>query len=210
MSLARAGADVVGVDFSPPALEAAAALAADLGVAARWVETDVLDARAAVSAQLGDDVEFDVVYTSVGTIGWLPDLDTWAAQVAGLLRAGGVFFIRDGHPMLYSLDERRDELVVGFRYFGDGTAQQWDSNATYDGDGRIENSRVYEWPHTIADVVTALIAHGFEIVAMHEDNALPWKFAPRMVERPDGHFEWPGDERDRVACTFTVVARKPA
>jgi 2-polyprenyl-3-methyl-5-hydroxy-6-metoxy-1,4-benzoquinol methylase len=83
LSLSRAGARVTGVDFSPGALESAAKLAERLGFEATWVETDVLEARAAV------DGDFDVVYTSIGTITWLPDLDRWAAQVAGLLRAGG-------------------------------------------------------------------------------------------------------------------------
>lgn len=103
VSLAREGARLTGVDFSPAALASAAGLASRLGLDVTWVETDVLDARAAVTG------DFDVVYTSIGTICWLPDLDRWAAQVAGLLRPGGVFFIRDGHPAMYALDEEADE-----------------------------------------------------------------------------------------------------
>ncbi len=119
----------------PAALASARALADRLGVEATWVETDVLDARAAVTG------DFDVVYTSIGTICWLDDLDRWAAQVAALLRPGGVFFIRDGHPALYALDEDADELVARHRYFADGTAQQWDDAGTYAGDGTVANTR---------------------------------------------------------------------
>lgn len=210
VSLARAGATVVGVDFSAPALAAAAALAGELGIDARWVETDVLDARAAVSRALGDDAAFDVVYTSIGAIGWLGDLRAWARQVAGLLRPGGVFYIRDGHPVLFTLDETRDELVARYRYFHDGRALQWDEAATYIGDGTIASTRTYEWAHPLSEVVTSLLEAGLTIEALEEGRTLPWRFAERMVERPDGDFEWPGTERDILPCTFAVVARRPA
>ncbi|WP_410602731.1 class I SAM-dependent methyltransferase, partial [Bacillus sp. SIMBA_008] len=79
VSLARAGATVTGVEFSRPALRAAAELANRTGTSATWVETDVLDARNVVEGH------FDVVYTSIGTITWLADLDRWAKQIAALL-----------------------------------------------------------------------------------------------------------------------------
>ena len=212
VSLARAGARVTGVDFSPAALAAAAALANDLGVAADWIHTDVLNARAAIDRQLGADRLFDVVYTSIGTIGWLHDLDRWAAQVAALLKPGGIFYIRDGHPMLGTLDEYAPGLTVRYRYFGDGTALQWDEGGTYVGDGTVEHTRTYEWPHPISEVVMALISQGLTLVALDEGKTLPWQFSPRMqpvADQADPDFEWPQDERDLVPCTFTVVARRP-
>ncbi|MDN4482779.1 class I SAM-dependent methyltransferase [Demequina lignilytica] len=209
ISLARAGAAVVGVDFSAPALAAAAGLATSLGIEASWVEGDVLDARALVSGALGADRDFDVVYTSIGTIGWLRDLDAWARQVAALLRPGGVFYIRDGHPVLFTLDEARDELVARYRYFHDGLALQWDEAATYVGDGTVSSTRTYEWVHPISEVITALIGAGLTIEAMEEGRDLPWRFAERMVELPDGDFAWPGPERDLLPSTFTLVARRP-
>lgn len=209
LSLARAGASVVGVDFSRPALDAAARLADELGLQATWVETDVLDARAAIDAALGSERAFDVVYTSVGTIGWLNDLDAWAGQVAALVRPGGVFYIRDGHPMLYALDEASDALTVRYRYFGDGTALQWDEEGTYAGDGTVEHTRTFEWPHPLSEVVTVLLAKGLVIEALHEGTTLPWQFSPRMVEDADGNFVWPGPEAALVPCTFTLVARRP-
>ena len=137
LSLAKAGAHVVGVDFSPAALAAAASLAGRPWHRGRWIQTDVLDARAAVDAQLGAERLFDVVYTSIGTIAWLNDLDRWAAQVAALLKPGGIFYIRDGHPAADTLDEDPDDLTIKYRYFGDGTALQWDDDGTYVGDGRV-------------------------------------------------------------------------
>jgi SAM-dependent methyltransferase len=94
------------VDFSPTALKSAASLASRLRIEATWVETDVLAARAAVEGY------FDLVYTSIGTINWLPDLDRWAWQDFGLLRPEGTFFMRDGHPALYSIDEHAASLQL--------------------------------------------------------------------------------------------------
>ena len=200
VSLAREGARVTGVDFSAPALASAARLADRLGVAAAWVETDVLDARAAVAG------DFDVVYTSIGTICWLADLDRWAAQVAALLRPGGVFYLRDGHPALYALDEDAPELTLRYRYFGDGTAQQWDDAGTYAGDGTVAHPRTYEWPHPLSEVVGALLGAGLRLRRLDEGRTLPWRFSPRMVPAPGERWRWPGEEADRVPVTFTVVA----
>ncbi|MDN4471544.1 class I SAM-dependent methyltransferase [Demequina zhanjiangensis] len=210
VSLARAGAArVVGVDFSPSALTAAAGLADELGVHADWVQGDVLEARALVDAALGEDTLFDVVYTSIGTITWLADLHAWARQIEALLKPGGVFYIRDSHPMMFTLDERRDDLTMAFRYFGDGRPMQWDDASTYVGDGTIAATRTYDYPHALSEVVTVLLEAGLTLEAMHEGRTLPWHFAPRMVEVGDGEFAFPGDEAERVPCTFTLVARKP-
>ncbi len=199
LSFARAGAQVTGVDFSGAALASARRLASRLSLQATWVETDVLKARAAIEG------DFDLVYTSIGTITWLPDLDRWAQQVAELLRPGGTFFIRDRHPALYSLDESADDLRIGYSYFGNGDAQQWDEASTYVGDGTVAHTRTYEWPHPISEVINALIGAGLRIVRMDEGRVLPWRFSPRMVEVKDG-FAWPEDERDRVPCTYTIIA----
>jgi len=208
LSLARRGAKVVGVDFSAPALDAAAALADELGIEAEWVCTDVLDARAGVSQQLGADRAFDLVYTSIGTVWWLDDLTRWAAQIEALLRPGGHFFIRDGHPALYSLDERQQDLVTVYRYFANGAAQGWDVDSSYVGEGSLHNTRNYGYPHPVSEILQALISAGLELVLVDEGRTLPWRFSTFMEEREDGDFELPEDQRDLVPLTFTAVARK--
>lgn len=201
ISLARSGAHVTGVDFSAPALRVAAALAERVQVDATWVETDVLDARSAVTG------DFDVVYTSIGTICWLQDLDRWAAQIVALLRPGGTFFIRDGHPALLALDENAELMTTRYSYFGDGRAQQWDDESTYAGDGTVAHSRTYEWPHPLSEILGALLRAGLHIIHFDEGRTLPWRFSPRMVEVPGG-YAWPHAERDLIPCTYTIVARK--
>jgi len=208
LSFARKGARVVGVDFSQPALDAAASLASELGHDAQWVATDVLDARAAVTTQLGEDRSFDVVYTSIGTVWWLNDLDVWAAQVAALLKPGGVFYIRDGHPAMYALDERQQDLVSTYRYFPNGNAQAWDVEGSYVGEGSVDNRRTYEFPHPVSEILQALISAGLDLVWIDEGKTLPWRFSTFMVEREDGDFELPEDQREVMPLTFTAVARK--
>ncbi|WP_243225716.1 bifunctional 2-polyprenyl-6-hydroxyphenol methylase/3-demethylubiquinol 3-O-methyltransferase UbiG [Microbacterium sp. CIAB417] len=201
VSLARAGARVTGVDFSRSALETAARFAERSGADVTWIESDVLDARAAVPG------DFDVVYTSIGTITWLDDLDRWAAQVHALLRPGGTFFIRDGHPALYALDENAAELTTRYPYFGDGRAQRWDDESTYAGPGTVAHPRTYEWPHPLSEILGALLRSGLRLLHFDEGRVLPWRFSSRMVE-VEGGFAWPEAERDLVPCTYTIVARR--
>ncbi len=164
----------------------------------------MLDARAAVTG------DFDVVYTSIGTIGWIGDLERWAQQVAGLLRPGGILFIRDGHPMLYGLDDTAPDLRIRYRYFADGRAQTWDEDTTYVGDGRLTSTRTYEFPHPVSETIGAVLGAGLVLERYDEGRTLPWRFSDRMVEASPERYAWPEDERDLVPCTFTLVARKPA
>jgi 2-polyprenyl-3-methyl-5-hydroxy-6-metoxy-1,4-benzoquinol methylase len=201
VSLARVGAQVTGIDFSSGALAAARRMAEKHGINAIWVEADVLDARAAVTG------DFDIVYTSIGTIIWLADLQRWANQIAALLRPGAVFYIRDAHPSLLTLDESAEDLRIRYRYFADGTAQAWDDESTYVGAGTVAHPRTYEWPHPISEIVNALIGAGLRIERIDEGTVLPWRFSQRMVE-VDGGFAWPEPERSLVPCTYTIVARR--
>ena len=106
VSLARLGARVTGVDFSPGALAVAASSRRECRIDARFVESELY----AVPEVL--DAEFDLVYTGVGALNWLPDIAGWARVVAGLLRPGGRLYLRDAHPMLLTMDyQRTDDLL---------------------------------------------------------------------------------------------------
>ena len=103
VSLARLGASMTGLDFSAPAVAAAAELAAATGADARFVQSDVYAAADVLPAG-----SFDVVYTGIGALCWLPDIRRWALVVAALLRPGGRLFIRDEHPMLFTIEDPRE------------------------------------------------------------------------------------------------------
>src|SRR5690606_23334592 len=117
VSLARLGARMTGLDFSAPALAEARRLAGLAGVEADFVEAELYDALTVL-----EPGSFDLVFTGVGALGWLPDIRGWARIVAALLRPGGRLFLREGHPMLWTLDETRDDdlLVVEYPYFESG------------------------------------------------------------------------------------------
>ena len=97
VSLARLGARMTGLDFSPAALEQGRRLAAATGVDVDFVESDLYGAPEALGTE-----RFDLVYTGIGAICWLPDIRRWANVVATLLRPGGRLFMREGHPVLWS------------------------------------------------------------------------------------------------------------
>ena len=94
LSWARLGAEVTGVDFSPAALAAARRISAEAATPGRFVEAELYDAPEALPER------FDVVYTGVGALNWLPDILGWAQVVGRFLAPGGLVYLREGHPML--------------------------------------------------------------------------------------------------------------
>ncbi|QYJ04154.1 methyltransferase domain-containing protein [Nocardioides panacisoli] len=206
LSLARLGGRLTGVDLSPVSLEVARDLADRAGVAIRFVESEVTAAADAVGER------FDLVHTSIGTICWVADLDAWAHAVAGLLRPGGTFFFRDFHPFLGVFDDTvRGEVLVGNRYWPlpSGHAVTYDEALTYtDGDpGRITATRNYEWPHTIGEIVNALLGAGLRILALEEGRELPWQMLDVMVPNGD-NWVLPPPWHDQLPATLSVVARR--
>ena len=89
LNWARLGADVTGVDLSDIAIKEAKQLNDELGMNAKFVCCNVYDTSEYVKEQ------FDIVFTSYGTIGWLPDLQPWAKMIAERLKPGGVFYMAD-------------------------------------------------------------------------------------------------------------------
>ena len=124
LSLHRLGARMSGLDFSPAALHEARALAAEAGAEIDYVESTVDGAVAAFGAG-----GFDLVYTGIGALCWLPRIRDWAQTVATLLRPGGRLFIREGHPMLWAMADPagpESPVAVGYTYFEQPDAVVWD------------------------------------------------------------------------------------
>ena len=127
VSLSRLGARrVVGVDLSPGSLRRARTIAERAGAAIEFVEANVYDAREAVEGS------FDLVYTSLGVLCWLPDVTAWARVIASLLRPGGRFMIRDDHPMFMTVGEDVSEaLRIEQPYFQRRDPMTWDEPGSY-------------------------------------------------------------------------------
>jgi SAM-dependent methyltransferase len=203
LAWARAGAIVTGLDFSTAAVEAARALAARAGLADRstFVCVDVLDASAALGR-----ARFDIVYVSLGSLGWLPSVDAWAEQVAALLAPGGRLYIHDGHPLASALAD--DDFTVEHTYFEEPTPFVSDVASTYtDGDAAIANVRTYEWNHGLGETVTALLRQGLVLDALEEHDWTVWRRFPWLA-RIDERWGLPPD-RPRIPLSFTLVAHRP-
>ncbi len=205
VSLARLGASMTGVDFSAPAITAARELAAAAKADVEFVRADVHDA-----AEVLGGGGFDLVYTGVGALCWLPSATRWAAVVAALLRPGGRLFLREGHPMLWALDdERPDELVVRFPYFEQPEPLVYDSDLTYVETGtRFSATRAAVWNHGIGEIVTALCARGMAVTALEEHRSVPWNALPgQMVRADDGEWHLAAAPA-RLAASYTLQAEK--
>jgi len=209
VSLARLGASsVTGLDFSQLALDAAARLAEAASVDVRFVCADVYAATDVLAP-----ASFDLVYTGIGALCWLPSVARWAGVVAALLRPGGRLFIREGHPMLWSLADPREDgvLAVEFPYFETADGTEFYEELTYTKmAGTLDSPNTRQWNHGIADVLGAVSGAGLHVDRFDEHMTVPWNpLGEEMVEVMPG--EWALRERpERLAATYTLVASKPA
>jgi SAM-dependent methyltransferase len=204
ISLARLGASMTGLDFSPAALAQARSLAERTGDDARFVEADVYDAVGVLGA-----AAFDLVFTGIGALCWLPSIRRWADVVAGLLRPGGRLFIREGHPMLWTLEDTREDslLVIEYPYFERTEPQVWDEGGTYvQTDVAFTHNRTHEWNHGLGEIVTALLDAGLELTGLTEHDSVPWEALPGKMEQA-GNGEWRLADRPwRLAHSYTLQA----
>jgi SAM-dependent methyltransferase len=206
VSLTRLGARMTGVDFSPASLAQARRISSATGADIEFVECDVYS----VPDHLPQGV-FDLVYTGVGALCWLPDVRRWAGVVAGLLRPGGRLFLREGHPVLWSIDERRDELVIGFAYAETPEPLVWEDDSTYvETASTFVHTRTHSWNHGLGEIVTALLDAGMELTQLVEHDSVPWEALPGKMQRVDLD-EWRLADRPwRLPHTYTLQAlRRP-
>lgn len=205
LSLARLGARMTGLDFSPASLTQARRLASACATDIAYVEAPVYQA-----AQVLGEAAFDLVYTSIGALNWLPSIDDWARTVAALLKPGGRLFLREGHPMLLALDEDcQDGLMVTQPYFERPEPMVWDDDTTYVATATALKATItHEWNHGLGEVISALLRHGLSLVAIEEHDCIPWEALPgQMVLGEDG--EWRlKSQRWRLPLSYTLQAIK--
>jgi SAM-dependent methyltransferase len=206
ISLARLGAHVTGLDLSAPALASARALAASTGVDATFVQAELYDAPTA----LGEG-SFDLVFTGVGALCWLPDIDRWAGVVAALLRPGGRLHIREAHPVLWSLGDARPDglLVLELPYFERSEPVIWDEGGTYVQTDTVFSENVtHEWNHGLGEIISALHRHGMQLTMLEEHDSVPWEAFPGQMKDIGGG-EWRlSDRPERLPHSYTLQARK--
>ena len=205
LSLTRLGATMTGVDFSPSALAEARSLAERAGTPITYHQADVYDAVAVAGA-----AAYDFVFTGIGSLCWLPAIRRWADVVAGLLVPGGRLFLREGHPMLWSLAEpgvdRR--LTVELPYFEQTEPVRWDGAGTYVAtDTPFVQTVSYEWNHGVGEIISALLGAGFTLTAFEEHDSVPWDALPGLMTA-DERGEFRLTERpERLPASYTLQAR---
>ena len=206
ISLARLGARMTGLDFSGASLVEARRLA----TLAR-AEVDFHEADVYVADQVLGRGGFDLVFTGVGALCWLPDIRRWAEVVAALLRPGGTLFLREGHPMLLTIADVGPDgrLVVEDPYFERVEPTVVVRPGTYVETSTVFSQNVtYEWNHGLGEVVTALLEHGMEIALLQEHDSVPWEALPgKMTQIELG--EWRLTDRPwRLPHSYTLQAIK--
>jgi len=203
LSWARLGARLTGVDFSPESLRVARELSAAAGVDIEYIQSTIAAAAPALAGRC-----FDVVYTSIGVLCWLDNLDQWANLIANLLKPDGKFFIREGHPMAQSLDQTAPagELRLAWPYFNCGAvAEQIDRD--YSSPAKLTNTSTYEWAHPLSEVIGSLLGAGLKILDFQEHRTVPWAILPWMPEASNTQDHvLPDGLADLCPLTFSLVA----
>ena len=179
ISLARMGASVTAVDLSDKAVEKGRFFAAQTDVAVEFICCDIYDLPNHL------DKQFDFVFTSYGTIGWLPDLDEWGAVVARFLKPGGKFVFVEFHPVVWMFDD--DFTRVDYPYSSAKPFVEKQTGTYADRDAPIELEYV-NWSHGIGKVLNALIGNGLEIVSFEEFDYSPYSCFKHTVEYEPGKF----------------------
>lgn len=204
LSLARLGAKVTGVDFSPEAIDLASSLADTTGIEAKFVCCNVYDAAKVL------DEEFDVVFTSGGVLTWLPDLERWAVVITDCLKPGGFFYIREFHPFSYIFENEGDvkELEVKYPYFQGKEPLMFEAEGSYaDREAKTGIMKTYEWNHPISGIINALAKAGLRIEFFNEFNFSSYQAMPFLVQGEGGRWYLP-ENKDLIPMMFSIKATK--
>ena len=173
ISLSRLEAEVTGVDLSDKAIKSANQIAKDTNSTANFICCDIYDLPNHLYKH------FDIVFTSYGTIGWLPDLDKWAKIISKYLKPDGQFVFVEFHPVVWMFDN--DFEKIGYNYFNSGAIVETE-NGTY-ADKKAEISQEYvAWNHSLSEVINSLINNGLEIKSFDEFDYSPYNCFNKTIE----------------------------
>lgn len=208
LSFARLGARVTGADFSQAAVDLATSIAAEIGhPEARFVRSDLYDLPGSLEG------EFDLVYTSRGVLGWIPDIRRWAEVVAHFVRPGGRFYITEIHPVAQAFENEGvapGELRLAYPYWEHREPLAFPVVGSYaDPEAAVSTPTEYGWDHGLGEIVTALIDAGLRIRSLREYPFVAWKL-DFLVESPDGGWRLPPGSGGELPLSFSILASKDA
>lgn len=198
ISLSRMGAKVTGIDLSDKAIEKAREFALQAKIDTKFICCDIFDLPNHL------DKQFDIVFTSYGVIGWLPDMDKWASIVSRYLKPGGKFVFVEFHPVVWMFDN--DFKVIQYNYFKSEEIIELNNGTYADRDANIEYSTV-SWNHSISEVLNSLISHNIEICSFDEYDYSPYNCFNDMIKIDTDKYriETFGD---KIPLVYSVVGAK--
>ncbi len=199
LSLAREGAQVTGIDFSEQAIAAAQELAAALQIDAKFICSNVYDLKKNLEGS------FDIIYTSYGVIGWLPDLDRWASIIAHFLKPGGTFYLVEFHPVVWMFDNQFERIQ--YSYHNTSVIIEEETGTYADRNAPIASAS-FTWNHGLGEVVSALSSHGMHIEFLHEFPFSPYNCFQNTIQLEDGTFQIK-NLKGLIPMVYSIKAVKP-
>ena len=198
MSWAREGAIVTGVDLSDEAIDLALNINGELQLSAEFICSNVYDLKGNL------DKKYDIVFTSYGTIGWLPNLDKWAEIVSHFLKAGGIFYIADFHPALWMMDENFEKIK--YNYFNTEVITE-EISGTYSDRNAPIKSIEHGWNHPFSEIITSLLKHNLQIEQFNEFPFTPYKCFNNLQQGEDGMWRITGMD-EKMPMMYSIKAVK--
>jgi 2-polyprenyl-3-methyl-5-hydroxy-6-metoxy-1,4-benzoquinol methylase len=198
LSLARMGATVTGVDLSDAAILEARKLNTQLGLDAEFICCDVYDLPGKL------DQQFDIVFTSYGTIGWLPDMDRWASVITHFLKPGGAFVFAEFHPVVWMFDN--NFTTIAYDYANTGPIIETESGTYADRDASFESTYVC-WNHSLGEVISALIGRGLTLTDFQEYDYSPYNCFAGTEEFSAGKFRIQHLAK-HIPMVYSIVAKR--
>ena len=209
LNWSRLGADVTGVDLSDVAIKEARKLNDELGLNAKFICCNVYDlhpknTESSETPPLEGREAFDIVFTSYGVIGWLPDLDKWAEIIAYYLKPGGIFYLAEFHPVVWMFDEEFTHVKYNYN---NCEVIVTDSQGTYTDRYADIKAKEYCWNHSLSEVLNALIRHGLRVEQFNEFMYSPYPCFNNIVKDEDGNWLIKGME-GKIPMVYSIKAFK--
>ena len=209
LNWSRLGADVTGVDLSDVAIKEARKLNDELGLNAKFICCNVYDlhpknTESSETPPLEGREAFDIVFTSYGVIGWLPDLDKWAEIIAYYLKPGGIFYLAEFHPVVWMFDEEFTHVKYNYN---NCEVIVTDSQGTYTDRYADIKAKEYCWNHSLSEVLNALIRHGLRVQQFNEFMYSPYPCFNNIVKDEDGNWLIKGME-GKIPMVYSIKAFK--
>jgi ubiquinone/menaquinone biosynthesis C-methylase UbiE len=198
ISLQRLGATVTGVDLSDQSIASANDLAAKAGFVPTFICCNLYDLPSHLNQQ------FDIVFTSYGTIGWLPDLDKWASIVSRFLKPNGKFIFAEFHPVVWMFDDNFKS--IDYNYFNTGAIIETESGTYANREAPIKQEYVM-WNHGMSEVLNSLIKNGLEINSVDEFDYSPYNCFRETIEFEPKKYRIKHLE-NKIPMVYAIVATK--